>query len=171
MEDEILADDIPWPQQIISDNARDPAVTCPNLDCQQHFPSIYDLLAHLNHPTETCWPSRSQGHMAKPPALHGAHRYHDGQSGADDTMENESNRTAQYHPLSGYVYGDGQNIFQQIQNDEHEPKRAKNLYWPFHNHGEWSLGKFLVETMMQTEIDRFLKLSWVFSMIFLYTTC
>jgi hypothetical protein len=54
MEDEILADNIPWPQQIILYNVRDPAVTCPNLDCQQHFPSIYDLLAHLNHPTEIC---------------------------------------------------------------------------------------------------------------------
>ncbi|KAG2352440.1 hypothetical protein BDR07DRAFT_1384263 [Suillus spraguei] len=97
--------------------------------------------------------------MAKPPALRGAHKHHDGQSGADKTME-DSNRTAQYHPQSGYVYGDRQNIFQQIQNDEHEPKRTHNLYWPFCDHGEWSLGKFLVETMMQTEIDRFLKLSW-----------
>ncbi|KAG1735664.1 uncharacterized protein EDB91DRAFT_1238174 [Suillus paluster] len=51
-------------------------------------------------------------------------------------------------------------MFQQIQNDEHEPKRASNLYWPFCDRGEWSLGKFLVETMTQTEIDRFLKLSW-----------
>ncbi|KAG1886948.1 uncharacterized protein F5891DRAFT_1132294 [Suillus fuscotomentosus] len=34
------------------------------------------------------------------------------------------------------------------------------MYWPFHNHGEWSLSKFLVETMTQTEIDHFLKLSW-----------
>ncbi|KAG2036264.1 hypothetical protein BDR03DRAFT_1056640 [Suillus americanus] len=159
MNDEVPADDIPWPQQIIFDNARDPAVTCPNSDCQQRFSSIHDLLAHLNHPTETCWPSRSQGHMAKPPALRGAHKHHDGQSGADKTME-DSNRTAQYHPQSGYVYGDRQNIFQQIQNDKHEPKRTHNLYWPFRDHGEWSLGKFLVETMTQTEIDCFLKLSW-----------
>ncbi|KAG1812753.1 hypothetical protein EV424DRAFT_1473538 [Suillus variegatus] len=39
------------------------------------------------------------------------------------------------------------------------------MYWPFRDCGEWSLGKFLVETMTQTEIDRFLKLSWVFYMI------
>ncbi|KAG2361131.1 hypothetical protein BDR07DRAFT_1486222 [Suillus spraguei] len=97
--------------------------------------------------------------MAKPPALCGAHKHHDGQSGADKTME-DSHWTAQYHPQSGYVYRDGQNIFQQIQNDEHKPKRTHNLYWPFCNHGEWSLGKFLVETMTQTEINRFLKLSW-----------
>lgn len=156
---DVPADDIPWPQQIISDNARDPAVTCPNSDCRQHFPSIHDLLSHLNHPTETCWPSGSEGHMAKPPALHGTRRHHDGQSGVDETMDDEFNRTAQYHPLSGYVYGEGQNIFQQIQNDEHEPKRVKNMYWPFRDRGEWSLSKFLVETMTQTEIDRFLKLS------------
>ncbi|KAG2036691.1 hypothetical protein BDR03DRAFT_934343 [Suillus americanus] len=66
----------------------------------------------------------------------------------------DSNRTAQYHPQSGYVYGDGQNIFQQIRNDEHEPKQTHNLYWP-----KWSHGKFLVETMMQTEINCFLKLA------------
>ncbi|KAG1848559.1 hypothetical protein DFJ58DRAFT_842935 [Suillus subalutaceus] len=108
------------------------------------------------------WPSLLQ--------LRGAHKHHDGQSGADKTME-DSIRTAQYHPQSGYVYGDGQNIFQQIQNDEHEPKRTHNLYWPFRDHGEWSLGKFLVETMMQTEIDRFLKLSWVFYMILLENYC
>jgi len=99
MMDDVPVDNIPWPQQIISDNARDPAVTCPNSDCRQHFPSIYDLLAHLlvNHSTETCWPSKPQGHMAKPPALCGAHRHRDGQSRADEAMEDESNQTAQYH--------------------------------------------------------------------------
>jgi hypothetical protein len=69
--------------------------------------------------------------MAIPPILCGAHRYHDELSGADDTMGNESNWTGQYHPLFGYVYGDGQNIFQQIQNDEHEPKQAKICTGPF----------------------------------------
>ncbi|KAG1888723.1 hypothetical protein F4604DRAFT_1674358 [Suillus subluteus] len=38
--------------------------------------------------------------------------------------------------------------------------RKKNTYYPFHDEGEWELGRFLVENPTQTQIDKFLKLKW-----------
>ncbi|KAG2086399.1 hypothetical protein BD769DRAFT_1373672, partial [Suillus cothurnatus] len=34
-------------------------------------------------------------------------------------------------------------------------------YYPFHDEGEWELGKFLVENLTQMQITKFLKLKWV----------
>ncbi|KAG1726841.1 hypothetical protein EDB19DRAFT_1943827 [Suillus lakei] len=35
-----------------------------------------------------------------------------------------------------------------------------NPYYPFHDEGKWQLGKFLVEHLTQTHINKFLKLKW-----------
>ncbi|KAG1870011.1 hypothetical protein F4604DRAFT_1881348 [Suillus subluteus] len=38
--------------------------------------------------------------------------------------------------------------------------RKTNVWYPFDGPGEWSLAKFLVENLSQTQIDKFLKLDW-----------
>ncbi|KAG1852290.1 hypothetical protein DFJ58DRAFT_716614 [Suillus subalutaceus] len=38
--------------------------------------------------------------------------------------------------------------------------RKTNVWYPFDGPGEWSLVKFLVENLSQTQIDKFLKLDW-----------
>ncbi|KAG2357121.1 hypothetical protein BDR07DRAFT_1453197 [Suillus spraguei] len=39
-------------------------------------------------------------------------------------------------------------------------RRKINTYYPFHDKGEWELGRFLVENLTQTQINKFLKLKW-----------
>jgi hypothetical protein len=39
--------------------------------------------------------------------------------------------------------------------------REMNIWYPFDGPGEWSLAKFLVKNLSQTQIDKFLKLNWV----------
>lgn len=112
---------------------------------------MVDLLAHLNHPTETCWPSRSRTTYAPPPALRMSH----------GSPSDGPDRTAQYHPTSGCIYGQGMNTLQRLQDDKYHGKRQLNMYWPFPDRGEWSLGKFLVENCTQAQINAFLKLAWV----------
>lgn len=70
-------------------------------------------------------------------------------------------RTAQYHPALGCIYGQGMNTLQRLQDDKYHGKRQLNMYWPFPDCGEWSLGKFLVENCTQAQINAFLKLAWV----------
>ncbi|KAF9235496.1 hypothetical protein BU15DRAFT_64848, partial [Melanogaster broomeanus] len=75
-------------------------------------------------------------------------------------MSRSNDRTAQYHPTSGYTYGLGKNTLQRIQDDKYDENREMNMYWPFPSRGEWSLGKFLAENFTQTQINAFLKLAW-----------
>ncbi|KAG1883753.1 hypothetical protein F4604DRAFT_1878948 [Suillus subluteus] len=44
--------------------------------------------------------------------------------------------------------------------DPYDYQRKINTYYPFHDEGEWELGRFLVENLTQTQIDKFLKLKW-----------
>ncbi|KAG2033349.1 hypothetical protein BDR03DRAFT_935693 [Suillus americanus] len=45
--------------------------------------------------------------------------------------------------------------------DHHlQPERDVNPWYPFDGPGEWSLAKFLVENLLQTQIEQFLKLEW-----------
>lgn len=72
----------------------------------------------------------------------------------------------QYHPTSGYHYilperPSPRNIFQEMQEHDLQPQRTVNPWYPFDGPGEWSLGRFLVENLSQTQIDQFLKLEWV----------
>ncbi|KAG1759913.1 hypothetical protein EDD22DRAFT_781898, partial [Suillus occidentalis] len=64
------------------------------------------------------------------------------------------------HPQSGYVYGVGKNLFDKLQDDQYDYWRKFNTYYPFQDEGEWELGRFLVENLTQTQIDRFLRLKW-----------
>ncbi|KAG1888129.1 hypothetical protein F4604DRAFT_1916048 [Suillus subluteus] len=52
------------------------------------------------------------------------------------------------------------NLFQEMQDHRLQPEREVNPWYPFDGPGEWSLVKFLVENLSQTQIEQFLKLEW-----------
>jgi len=52
-------------------------------------------------------------------------------------------------------------MLDRLEDDEYVYRRKINRYYPFHDEGEWELGKFLVENLTQMQITKFLKLKWV----------
>ncbi|KAG1814484.1 hypothetical protein EV424DRAFT_1630369 [Suillus variegatus] len=52
-------------------------------------------------------------------------------------------------------------MLDKLEDDEYAYRRKENTYYPFHDEAEWQLGKFLVENLTQTQIAKFLKLTWV----------
>ncbi|KAG2336694.1 hypothetical protein BDR05DRAFT_953157 [Suillus weaverae] len=52
-------------------------------------------------------------------------------------------------------------MFQEMQDHPLQQARETNVWYPFDGPGEWSLAKFLVENLSQTQIDKFLKLDWM----------
>jgi len=119
---------------------------CPN--CQGEFPTIEAITDHLNDQSTTCWPSDARPQeLPIPPAFR---------------RGSQPNRhTGRCHPHSGYIFGTGKNMLDKLEDDEYAYRRKENPYYPFHDEGEWQLGKFLVENLTQTQIDKFLKLKWV----------
>jgi hypothetical protein len=65
------------------------------------------------------------------------------------------------HPQSGHIYGVGRNMLDKLDDDQYAHRRKINPHYPFHDEGEWELGKFLVENLTQTQMTKFLKLKWV----------
>ncbi|KAG1813400.1 hypothetical protein EV424DRAFT_1565654 [Suillus variegatus] len=120
---------------------------CPN--CQGDFPTIELITAHLNSPS-TCWPSDAcPQELPLPPAFHqGNHP-----TGYIPT-------TGRCHPHSGYIFGNSKNMLNKLEDDKYAYRRKENTYYPFHDEAEWQLGKFLVENLTQTQIAKFLKLTW-----------
>ncbi|KAG1800875.1 uncharacterized protein HD556DRAFT_1304861 [Suillus plorans] len=119
---------------------------CPN--CSREFPTIKAITLHLNSQS-TCWPHEECLHQFPvPPGLRGS------QSSKPSTT------TGYCHPHSGYVFGVGKNLFDRLQDDQYNYRREINMYYPFHDEGEWELAKFLVENLTQAQIDKFLKLKW-----------
>ncbi|KAG1908813.1 uncharacterized protein F5891DRAFT_1206313 [Suillus fuscotomentosus] len=51
-------------------------------------------------------------------------------------------------------------MLDKLEDDEYAYWRKENTYYPFHDEAEWQLGKFLVENLTQTQIAKFLKLTW-----------
>ncbi|KAG1872583.1 hypothetical protein C8R48DRAFT_769988 [Suillus tomentosus] len=51
-------------------------------------------------------------------------------------------------------------MLDRLDGDSYAYRRKINHYYPFHDEGEWELGKFLVENLTQTQIIKFLKLKW-----------
>ncbi|KAG1721400.1 hypothetical protein EDB19DRAFT_1961240, partial [Suillus lakei] len=47
-----------------------------------------------------------------------------------------------------------------LEDDQYAYRQKINCYYPFHDEGDWELGKFLVENLTQTQITKFLKLKW-----------
>ncbi|KAG2085487.1 hypothetical protein BD769DRAFT_1632797 [Suillus cothurnatus] len=123
----------------------DPVGLCPN--CQGEFPTIEAITDHLNDQSTTCWPSDAHPQeLPIPPAFR---------------RGSQLNRhTGRCHPHSGYIFGTGKNMLDKLEDDEYAYRRKENPYYPFHDEGEWQLGKFLVENLTQTQIDKFLKLKW-----------
>lgn len=52
-------------------------------------------------------------------------------------------------------------MLDRLDEDEYADRRKENPYYPFEDEGEWDLGRFLVENLNQTQINKFLKLKWV----------
>ena len=112
---------------------------CPR--CRKEYPSIEAVIQHLNS-QPSCWP-------AKTPSTQGF------------TVPPGQTSTRQYHPNYGHIYGIGKNMLDQLDEDEYAGPRKENPYYPFEDEGEWDLGRFLVENLNQTQINKFLKLKWV----------
>ncbi|KAG1832538.1 hypothetical protein EV424DRAFT_1564026 [Suillus variegatus] len=51
-------------------------------------------------------------------------------------------------------------MLNKLEDDEYAYRCKENTYYPFHDEAEWQLGKFLVENLTQTQIAKFLKLTW-----------
>ncbi|KAG1730410.1 uncharacterized protein EDB91DRAFT_1239099 [Suillus paluster] len=51
-------------------------------------------------------------------------------------------------------------MLDRLQDDPYAYRWKINHYYPFHDKGEWELGKFLVENLTQTQMIKFLKLKW-----------
>ncbi|KAG2032495.1 hypothetical protein BDR03DRAFT_935935 [Suillus americanus] len=124
------------------------AVTlCPN--CKKQCQSAEAVLEHLNS-ADTCWPENLiNGSMLPVPQ-------------ALQRPPGQTDLSAKYHPTSGYHYllpdkPPPQNIFQEMQSHPLQEARETNIWYPFDGPGEWSLAKFLVENLSQTQIDKFLK--------------
>ncbi|KAG2039927.1 hypothetical protein BDR03DRAFT_980544 [Suillus americanus] len=51
-------------------------------------------------------------------------------------------------------------MLDKLQDDKYAYHWKENPYYPFQDEGKWQLGKFLVENLTQTQIVKFLKLTW-----------
>lgn len=118
---------------------------CPNCKLGD-YSSIQALISHFNSPS-TCWPFDARPQTLPIPSVF-----------------NQCGRipvTGTCYPQSGYVYGVGRNMLDKLEDDQYAYRQKINPYYPFHDEGEWELGKFLVENLTQTQITKFLKLRWV----------
>ncbi|KAG1873059.1 hypothetical protein DFJ58DRAFT_713602 [Suillus subalutaceus] len=108
---------------------------CPN--CKKQCQSAEAVIEHLNS-ADSCWPENLVDGLMLPQNI---------------------------TPTSGYHYllpdqPPPQNMFQEMQSHPLQEARETNVWYPFDGLGEWSLAKFLVENLSQTQIDKFLKLDW-----------
>ncbi|KAG2356647.1 hypothetical protein BDR07DRAFT_1380636 [Suillus spraguei] len=51
--------------------------------------------------------------------------------------------------------------YMMLEDDTYAYQRKINCYYPFHDEGEWELGRFMVENLTHTQIIKFLKLKWL----------
>ncbi|KAG1889013.1 uncharacterized protein F5891DRAFT_1131908 [Suillus fuscotomentosus] len=66
-----------------------------------------------------------------------------------------------YHPSSGYIFGKAPNTLKVMENDQYAYHRRHAPFYPFQDQAEFDLAKFLCERLMQSNMERFLKLEWV----------
>ncbi|KAG2146426.1 uncharacterized protein EDB93DRAFT_1240884 [Suillus bovinus] len=120
---------------------------CPN--CGLEFASNLAVVDHLNDQTQSCWNREPTYRLPIPPAF---------QRGDNDREE----VTGQYHSKSGYIFGRGRNILQEMEDHDLDQKRRRaiNPSYPFVDQAEWQLAEFLVQRLTQTDINKFLKLDW-----------
>ena len=117
--------------------------------CGHHFDSHTGVINHLNNPVLTCIPPGQRDVPAIP-------------SAASQTTSPHLSSYLRYHRYSGYTYPNegGKNIFEQMEEDSYAYRRRHNVYYPFADHKEWELAKFLHQ-FTQAKMDEFLKLEWV----------
>ncbi|KAG1818770.1 hypothetical protein EV424DRAFT_1347576 [Suillus variegatus] len=96
------------------------------------------LISHFNSPS-TCW-----SFDARPQTL------------PIPSVFNQCGRI----PVTGTCYPQSGNMLDKLEDDQYAYRQKINPYYPFHDEGEWELGKFLVENLTQTQITKFLKLRW-----------
>ncbi|KAG2143841.1 uncharacterized protein EDB93DRAFT_1251891 [Suillus bovinus] len=113
----------------------------------EDFLSIETLIQHLNS-EPTCWPSKAQPQEVPVPPVFC-------RCGSDQMPA-----TGTFHPQSGYIFGVSRNKLDRLDGDPYAYWQKISHYYPFHDEGEWELGKFLVENLTQTQIIKFLKLKW-----------
>ncbi|KAG2363876.1 hypothetical protein BDR07DRAFT_1450527 [Suillus spraguei] len=131
----------------IRDHHIGPSVKCPN--CGLEFTSNLAIVDHLNDQVNSCWSHEPTYRVPVPP---------DFKQGDQD----QEDITGQYHPKSGYLFGRGRNILQEMK--DHDPdqkhRRAITSSYPFADQAEWQLAEFLHQRLTQTDINKFLKLDW-----------
>ncbi|KAG1802059.1 uncharacterized protein HD556DRAFT_1493884 [Suillus plorans] len=119
------------------------AVQCPI--CSNLFNSAEDICAHLSD-------DPGCSHRLIPPPI--AFRI--------PQASEDRPRQGRFHHSSGYIHKLGQpNTFKRMEQDDFEPMRKHNVYYPFSDRAEWELAKFLCDNLNQGQITRFLKLLWV----------
>ncbi|KAH7908355.1 hypothetical protein BJ138DRAFT_1012981 [Hygrophoropsis aurantiaca] len=133
---------------------------CPN--CGLGFESAEHVLSHLNDPNTTCWTDTVfDCHLPLPPgSLPNKERNWENQLPDPNFKHDGGGGKYRFHEFSGYTYGKGKNTLEQFESDAYAQQRIANPYFPFPTRGEWELGKFMCETLTQSEMDRFLKLEW-----------
>ncbi|KAG2127113.1 hypothetical protein DEU56DRAFT_915826 [Suillus clintonianus] len=124
-----------------------PSVQCPN--CRLGFASNLAVVDHLNDQAHSCWSREPTYRLPVPPAF---------QRGDNNREE----VTGQYHSKSGYLFGRGRNVLQEMEDHDSDQgrRRAINSSYPFVDQAEWQLAEFLIQRLTQTDINKFLKLDW-----------
>ncbi|EGN97231.1 hypothetical protein SERLA73DRAFT_74942 [Serpula lacrymans var. lacrymans S7.3] len=136
-------------------------VSCPTEGCSERFASWQEVINHLDDPFLSCVPI--------PLVASDGNQYHiqemlknlpEGMPLSDNQGIHPPGFKFSYHPHSAYDYGRLPNILEEMNADKYASKRTHNVFWPFSSQKEWELAKFLMETLNQSQIDKFLKLAW-----------
>lgn len=126
---------------------------CPNPHCDKRFRSEEEIVSHLNQQESTC---------ILPFAPISMPEWDDGPSIQGPGIYSTVDRWVEYHPTSGWKYGRGRNILQEmVHSDRYAHRRDRNPYYPWQDAAQWKLAKFVNEKMTLSDADRFLKLDWV----------
>ncbi|KIJ06479.1 hypothetical protein PAXINDRAFT_20331 [Paxillus involutus ATCC 200175] len=128
------------------DYGRSMVFVCPG--CHAPFPSPGLLMNHLNHTGTDCTSVLDDpaNQIPVPPAF--LRGFQDG------------NVSGEYHPTSGYLFGQGETLLGSLKAHEHERRRENVVYYPFADEGEWELAKFLAMNLTKSQMAQFLKLKW-----------
>lgn len=142
---------------------------CPK--CRQSFSSSRAILAHLNNNFSPCngFLDNYDANLAfaeeatQRHAELGEHAFQNCVPPPPSISKEPAPSTfVEYHPGSSFVFGQGANTFERVQENDFAHLRKANPYYPFKGREEWDLASFLARSSLsQAEIDEFLKLDWV----------
>jgi hypothetical protein len=145
---------------------------CPS--CGRAFTNGTAVLKHLNHPKSSCSHAWIQ---VPPPQDTDQTSPQPNESWAPDpdwidyespmNMDSSTNDCApgpfcELFPGASATYGQGETFLDYFDQDEHAPKRRKNLYYPFASEAEWEFAAFLHHSGLSTRaINSFFSLQIV----------